>query len=192
MLIKRKDLDAIERGKLSCLFRRWARPRVRAGSTVRTAIGVLAIDRITALAPEELTVEDARAAGFASVEGLVESLGGDPANPLFRIDVHLAGSDPRVDLRTRTSLTEQEVNEIARRLDRMDHHSRDGHWTRSVLHLIAERAGVPASELAVELGVEKVRLKRNVRKLKELGLTESLSVGYRLSPRGEVVLATLS
>ena len=27
--------------------------------------------------------------------------------------------------------------------------------------------------------------KRNVRKLKELGLTESLEVGYRLSPRGE-------
>jgi hypothetical protein len=30
--------------------------------------------------------------------------------------------------------------------------------------------------------------KRDVRKLKERGLTESLAIGYRLSPRGEAVL----
>jgi hypothetical protein len=30
--------------------------------------------------------------------------------------------------------------------------------------------------------------KLDVRKLKELGLTESLPVGYRLSPRGEFLL----
>jgi hypothetical protein len=30
--------------------------------------------------------------------------------------------------------------------------------------------------------------KLNVRKLKELGLTESLDIGYRLSPRGEAVM----
>jgi hypothetical protein len=33
--------------------------------------------------------------------------------------------------------------------------------------------------------------KRRVRQLKELGLTESLEVGYRLSPRGRTVLARL-
>ena len=33
--------------------------------------------------------------------------------------------------------------------------------------------------------------KTDVRKLKELGLTESLEVGYRLSPRGEAVLRAL-
>jgi hypothetical protein len=31
----------------------------------------------------------------------------------------------------------------------------------------------------------------DVRKLKELGLTESLEVGYRLSPRGRALLARL-
>jgi len=31
--------------------------------------------------------------------------------------------------------------------------------------------------------------KANVRKLKALGLTESLEVGYRLSPRGEALLS---
>ena len=33
--------------------------------------------------------------------------------------------------------------------------------------------------------------KRDVRKLKALGLTESLEVGYRLSPRGRAWLAIL-
>jgi hypothetical protein len=33
--------------------------------------------------------------------------------------------------------------------------------------------------------------KLDVRKLKELGLTESLRPGYRLSPRGETVLGWL-
>jgi predicted transcriptional regulator len=43
----------------------------------------------------------------------------------------------------------------------------------------------------MELEVDKVRFKANVRKLKALGLTESLEVGYRLSPRGEAVLRKL-
>ena len=41
------------------------------------------------------------------------------------------------------------------------------------------------------MGLERVVFKRRVRRLKELGLTESLEVGYRLSPRGEVLLAAL-
>jgi hypothetical protein len=45
--------------------------------------------------------------------------------------------------------------------------------------------------LARALGAEKMRFKQDVRKLKELGLTESLEVGYRLSPRGQAVLALL-
>jgi hypothetical protein len=37
----------------------------------------------------------------------------------------------------------------------------------------------------------KQRFKTNVRKLKELGLTESLEVGYRLSPRGKTGIERL-
>jgi len=42
--------------------------------------------------------------------------------------------------------------------------------------------------LAAELGYETAWFKNNVRKLKALGLTESLEVGYRLSPRGRAFL----
>ena len=53
-----------------------------------------------------------------------------------------------------------------------------------VLGLIADRPGTRAPDLAASLGRETARFKADVRKLKELGLTESLEVGYRLSPRG--------
>ena len=45
-----------------------------------------------------------------------------------------------------------------------------------------------AEDLAASIGREKLPFKRDVRKLKELGLTESLEIGYRLSPRGVALL----
>ena len=46
-----------------------------------------------------------------------------------------------------------------------------------------------AGDLADEVGRERLPFKADVRKLKNLGLTISLGVGYRLSPRGEAYLA---
>jgi hypothetical protein len=56
---------------------------------------------------------------------------------------------------------------------------------------VAERPGVVSTVLAQEAGRERMAYKADVRKLKALGLTESLPVGYRLSPRGEALLAAL-
>jgi hypothetical protein len=70
------------------------------------------------------------------------------------------------------------------RLDRLDAASPTGPWTRGTLDVIARRPGVRAADLAAELGRERLPFKADVRKLKRLGLTESLEVGYRLSPRG--------
>jgi len=47
------------------------------------------------------------------------------------------------------------------------------------------QAGGVAQVEAVQLALGKEWLKINIRKLKELGLTESLAVGYRVSPHGE-------
>jgi hypothetical protein len=57
-----------------------------------------------------------------------------------------------------------------------------------VLRLIAERPAVRAPDLAASLGRETLAFKRDVRKLKELGLTRSLEVGYAISPRGRAYL----
>ena len=50
---------------------------------------------------------------------------------------------------------------------------------------------MPAADLAAQAGQSRDRFKTLVRRLKALGLTESLGTGYRLSPRGQVVLAAL-
>ncbi len=68
----------------------------------------------------------------------------------------------------------------------------DEPWTRATLDLIASRPGEVSTELAGEFGVPRDLFKRRVRRLKELGLTESLKVGYRLSPRGRAVLERAS
>lgn len=57
-----------------------------------------------------------------------------------------------------------------------------------MLTLIARRPGVVSTELAAELGRPRPDFKLDVRKLKMLGLTHSLEVGYELSPRGEEFL----
>lgn len=57
--------------------------------------------------------------------------------------------------------------------------------------MIRDRPAVRAPDLAASVGRETLPFKRDVRKLKELGLTESLEVGYRLSPRGATVVRHL-
>jgi len=78
------------------------------------------------------------------------------------------------------------------RLKRLDRASRHGPWTRQTLELIEANPEVRAADLAESVGREKLPFKTDVRKLKELGLTESLPVGYRLSPRGHALLERLS
>ena len=56
------------------------------------------------------------------------------------------------------------------------------------MRAIAAAPGLRAGDLAAGLGRERLPFKADVRKLKALGLTESLEVGYRLSPRGRAYL----
>ena len=185
MLFNRRALDGIAAGEIDLAFRRWKRPTVRAGGTLRTRAGVLSIDSVEPTSQRRISAEDAGRAGFASRAELLRSL--RPEGRLYRVEFHRIGDDPRAALRERSEITDQERAELDVRLDRMDR-SRGEPWTRRLLELIAARPETLAAELAASLGKEKLPFKRDVRKLKELGLTESLLVGYRLSPRGRVYL----
>jgi hypothetical protein len=188
MLIPARTLAAIEAGTVTLAFRRWTRPRVRAGTRLRTAVGlveILAVDQVEAAG---LTADDARDAGFESVPDLIAFLARRSDGAVYRIAVRHAGPDPRVALRQRNDLSQVELARIADRLARLDRASPRGPWTILVLRLIAERPAVRAPDLAEHIGWEKATFKRQVRRLKELGLTESLDIGYRLAPRGTVVL----
>ena len=188
MLIPLDTLRRIEAGEVTVAFRRWRRPTVRAGGTLRTRIGVLAIESVEVLEESAVSDADARRAGFGNRAEVLERCAGR-AGDLYRIGLHLAGPDPRVALRERADVGPAERAEIDASLERMDAASRRGPWTAAVLGLIAERPATRAPDLAVELGRETAPFKADVRKLKELGLTESLERGYRLSPRGRAYLA---
>jgi hypothetical protein len=191
MILPRRIRERIADGEVTLAFRRWRRPRVRAGTRMRTPSGVVAIDSVERVDPDSITGADARRAGFDSPAALLAAL--RPGHePVYRIELHHAGPDPRIALRERASIEPDERAELDARLARLDGASRSGPWTVAVLELIARRPGVLAAELAAGRGEQRAQFKRRVRRLKELGLTESLEVGYRLSPRGRAYLGGLA
>ena len=187
MLISPATAAGIADGSVTLAFRRWDRPRMRPGSTQRTTAGVVLIETVDEIDPDALTEDDARRAGVRSLAELRRLIDRRDGAHVYRMRVSLAGADPRVALRERAELSEEERQEIDERLDRWDA-DRDEPWTRELLRLIAARPGVRAPDLAASLGRETLPFKRDVRKLKELGLTVSLAVGYEISHRGRAYL----
>lgn len=186
-MIRPAELEAIRRGEVDLAFRRWDRPRVKVGTRLRTAVGlieVLAVDRV---AVSRLRTEDARRSGATSLAALKEALSVRTDRPVFRVQLQYAGPDPRALLRESIPGPE-DVAVIIAGLDRLDAASPIGAWTRSTLRLIDANPEVRAPELAERVGRPTQEFKRDVRKLKERGLTESLAIGYRVSPRGQAVL----
>lgn len=179
--------DGIADGSITLAFRRWARPTVVAGRPYRTGGGrieVLSVEPVESAAIDERA---ARQAGHGSLAELLDFLeSGDRADlPLYRIEFkRLDEPDPRQELANDDQLDSEAVAEISGRLDRLDRASQFGPWTRATLGLIAEHPERRAPDLAAMMGRETKPFKLDVRKLKNLGLTESRRVGYRLSPRG--------
>jgi hypothetical protein len=189
MLLPRVHWDGVADGSITVAFRRMRRPTVKQGGTLRTAVGVLAIDAVDAIEPEDITDAEARRAGHPDRDSALRQL--RPEGTLYRIAFHVQGPDPRIALREQADLDNDELTAITARLDRFDRASSFGPWTRQTLAMIRDRPAVRAPDLAASVGRETLPFKRDVRKLKELGLTESLEVGYRLSPRGETLVRAL-
>jgi hypothetical protein len=180
VLFKERFWAGLRDGSLTVAYRRWKRPSVRAGGTLVSPGGLLGIDAVDAIDDAEVDDPAAREAGYESRQELFANLRGE--GRLFRIRFHRIGDDPRVALRQRTEVTASESSAIAKMLQRND-------WAVPYLRLIDKSPGTVSTELAAQAGIERLVFKQRVRRLKALGLTESLEVGYRLTPRGQTVLA---
>ncbi|PZO80908.1 MAG: hypothetical protein DI629_05510 [Mesorhizobium amorphae] len=191
MLFNARTLKRIETGEITLAFRVWRKPTVRQGGSLRTPVGVLAIGSVTELSADDISDDDVETAGFRTRDELLSSLEPHADRALYRIEFGLAGADPRVALREDDRLSSLDVEAIRTALDRLDDLSPAKPWTMAALSAIADKDGCTAAEISSLLGMEKLALKRNIRKLKELGLTESLQSGYRLSPRGRALLRAL-
>jgi hypothetical protein len=180
-------LRGIAEGRVDLAFRRWPRPMAKAGGSQRTAIGVVGFTSVEAVERDAVTDGEARRAGFDSAAQLLGFLDRRHEGLIYRIGLRLMGPDPRVALREQLPDPEG-LDDLTRRLARLDRASNHGAWTRQTLEIIAANPERRAGDLAAQLGRERLPFKVDVRKLKELGLTESLPIGYRLSPRGRALL----
>jgi hypothetical protein len=188
MLFPKPHWAGLADGSITLAFRRWKRAAARPGSRHVTPAGMIEIDSIEVVDPASINDTEAAAAGFASADALRARLAKAAEGDVYRVAFHLAGPDPRIALRSSAELDPAELAGLRARLDRLDARSPHGAWTRAALELIAEHPERRAGDLADMAGRERLDFKTDVRKLKALGLTESLTVGYRLSPRGRAYL----
>ncbi|AWC25255.1 hypothetical protein CO731_04749 [Aminobacter sp. MSH1] len=189
MLLKQATLEGIRRGDIKLAFRRWQRPTVKAGTGLRTAIGVVRIGSVEVVDEATLSEADARAAGYNDLGALTADLRDGADRTLYRISFDGIEADARLSLRDAADLSDADWHALAACFERWD--STVPGYFPSILRLIGQNPEVAAAVLAERLGVEKLKFKQDVRKLKEFGLTESLDVGYRLSPRGTAALEKL-
>jgi hypothetical protein len=180
VLFKQRFWPGLADGTIVVAFRRWKRPTVKAGGTLQSPGGLLGIDEVAIIEPNQVTDDDARRAGYGNREEAFADL--RPEGDLYRIRFHRLGDDPRAALRGRKDLSAGEVAELVRALGHLD-------WAIPTLKLIAQCPGTVSTELAASLGMDRAPFKQRVRRLKALGLTESLEIGYQLSRRGRAFLA---
>ncbi len=181
--------DGIADHSITVAFRGWNRPTVVAGRPYRTAGGRIEVVSVDEVDPASVSVDDARAAGFDSVEEALAQVRTDDGRSLWRVEFRrLDELDPREVLADNADLDDDDLVELAIRLGRLDRAAAHGPWTEAYLRRISEHAARRAPDLADMVGREAQPFKLDVRKLKNLGLTRSLKIGYELSPRGRAWL----
>jgi hypothetical protein len=190
MLIKDDVIEKIKTGEITVLFRRWSRPGAKAGGSQMTQGGVIGIDTVEIVSENEISELDAREAGYGTKENLLSKLNYRD-DPIYKIRVFFKGDDPRIQLRENDNLADDELDEIIAKLRKLDAGRKRGRWTQEYLQVIHDMPQTYSGLLADYLGLSIPEFKPWVRKLKALGLTESLQPGYKLSPRGEKVLNAL-
>jgi hypothetical protein len=187
VLLNRDTAEGIANGSITLVLRRWDAPRAKPGGTQRTVAGTIRIDDVTEYPGSyRVTAAQARAAGYPDAKSAQTELDRRPARHTYLIAVSYLAPDERPDLAADDQLTAADVEAITARLNRWDAATEP--WTRPYLAMIGANEAVRAPDLAARVGLDVPRFKRRVRQLKGLGLTISLDVGYRLSPRGRAYL----
>jgi hypothetical protein len=190
VLFEQRWAPAIRSGRVTVTFRRWKRRQAVPGRRYRTPVGLLDVIAVDEVDEGAVTDAEAADAGYPSAAALVADLRPGEGTALFRVRFRYVDEpDPRDQRAADGVVTDEDVTELDRRLERLDRASPDGPWTIRVLDLIAAHPAVRAGDLAELEGMARDAFKVRVRKLKSLSLTVSLDVGYRLSARGEAYRA---
>ena len=185
MLFEQRFWPLIADGSVTLTFRRWRRCQAVAGRRYRTPGGIIEVERVDVVTRRASAI--ARPADRATHRPPRSSptFVGKRRRPSTGCSSTRSPSPTR-GLSWRRPTTSPPMNraEIDQRLERLDRASSHGPWTRPVLEAVAARPGVRAPDLAAGFGRETQPFKLDVRKLKNLGLTISLEVGFACRPRG--------
>jgi len=192
MLFQRRFHERIRSGEITCTVRIWQRPHVKVGGRYSLGGGAIVVDEVHETRLDDITAALARRCGFPSLVDLVKTAKHGAGERVFVIDFHYDGKTGARPKPETGAVSAEELAELVQRLAAMDRRSKVGEWTLATLRAIEARPGVLAAKLARSLGRPRDEFKRDVRKLKTLGLTFSLEIGYRLTPKGEALLASLS
>lgn len=191
MLFQRRFHERILSGDIRCTVRIWQRPHVKVGGRYAIGQGAIVVDKIRETRLDDITPALARHCGFESLVDLMKVAKHGPGERVFVIDFHFdSGAGARLAPATDV-VSAEELAELIQRLEAMDRRSHVGPWTLATLRAIEARPGVLAAKLATSLGRPRDEFKRDVRKLKNLGLTFSLEIGYRLTPKGKAIVSAL-
>ena len=191
MLFKTKFHEGIRNGSITLTFRAWKSARAKVGNQYR--IGPqdgVEVDAVEEVAISAIPDEEARRSGFPTVSELrnfliKHSTTFTSKSTLFRVSFHyvkIFDEVPQEDL---------SLEEIQRKLEKMDRLSKHGPWTKQTLEIISQNPRTAASKLAPLLGRETRPFKADVRKLKKLELTVSFEIGYELTSLGKALYSDL-
>ena len=177
--------EAVATGQITVTFRLWKRLHAKVGGRYTVGSVVIEVDSIEMIPFHAVTKRDIKLAGMPTKEALRErSAHAGPIDDdtlVYRIEFHVVGAKPT---EVAAPFDDEHVALVNTKLDAMDTRSKAGAWTRATLGLIGENEGMVSTELAAQMHRPRMEFKSDVRKLKALGLTESLEVGYRLTPLG--------
>ena len=172
-----RNSDEIRAGKVTVTFRHWKRPHAKVGGVYRLRpTGAVKVTGIATTRLSAIDHDDAARAGFPSNDALIAFLDLPPTTVVTRVEFALTDDRPKVPPPLSVDATCQRLYATDRRSDEA--------WTARVLALIEAHPATRAGDLAPVMGWETPKFKANVRKLKKLGLTQSLEVGYRLTELG--------
>ena len=187
------DHERMAAGEITVTWRLWKYAHVKAGRTYASGFslgGAIAVEDVREVPAGEITDTDAHEVGQPDAGALIEYARSHSGRTitsdtvLYRVQFHFEPVAP--------PKPEYSLEEVAKRLERLDRASRTGPWTLATVRLIEENPGVVSRHLAPDLGMARDDFKLNVRKLKNLGLTLSLPVGYELTELGQSYLDMLS
>lgn len=173
-------------GRITVSFRNWKRPHAAVGGVYRLRpSGAVSVTGVRPVRLCDIEADDLRRSGFDSVADVAGFLKLPESASVTCVEFVLT------DEPAGKPLPELSAEEVVTRLQATDRRSATP-WTADVLALIRAHPATRAGDLAPRMGWETPAFKTNMRKLKRLGLTQSLETGYRLTELGQQVAVLMN